>query len=103
MTLWYEIIRDTLVSLRNGDRSGLSDTCIRRRRSFESMRNIMEGLRRDSASSRRDSTSSVGSNKKRSSSISSSLKGSMKERERTSFTIDDVMEEEFSLGAPSFE
>ena len=44
MTLWYDIIRETLVTLRGGDRTGLSDTLIRRRRSFGSMIDLMSGL-----------------------------------------------------------
>ena len=40
MKLWYKIIREELVDLRGGDQSGLSDSCVRRRRTFESMRNI---------------------------------------------------------------
>lgn len=44
MTLWYNIIRETLASLRGGDRSGLNDTWVKRRRSIESMRDITRGL-----------------------------------------------------------
>ena len=40
MKLWYKIIREELVNLRGGDQSNLSDSCMRRRRTFESMRNI---------------------------------------------------------------
>ena len=40
MKLWYKIIREELVDLRGGDQSDLSDSCVRRRRTFESMRNI---------------------------------------------------------------
>lgn len=44
MNLWYKIICETLVTLRGGDRRGLNDTYICRRRSFESLRNIMKGM-----------------------------------------------------------
>lgn len=40
MKLWYKIIREELVDLRGGDQSDLSDSYVRRRRTFESMRNI---------------------------------------------------------------
>ena len=44
MSLWYEIIRETMVSLQDEESFRLNDTWIKRRRSFESMRNIMSGL-----------------------------------------------------------
>ena len=40
MKLWYKIIREELVDLRGVDQSDLSDSYVRRRRTFESMRNI---------------------------------------------------------------
>jgi len=44
MELWCSIIRETLASLRGGDGRGLNDTWITRRRSIESMRDIMKDL-----------------------------------------------------------
>ncbi len=44
MILWFNIIRDVLANVRGGDRRGLNDTWVSRRRSFESMRNIFKGM-----------------------------------------------------------
>ena len=38
MSLWYNIIHDTLVELRGGDGKGLNESWVGRRRSFESMK-----------------------------------------------------------------
>ena len=44
MNLWYEVIREELASLRGGDRRGLNESWVSRRRSFESMRNIFSNI-----------------------------------------------------------
>lgn len=44
MNLWYEVVREELASLRGGDRRGLNETSVHRRRSFESMRNIFSNI-----------------------------------------------------------
>ena len=44
MALWYNIIRETLVSLRGGDRKGLGDSFIGRRRSYDSMKDLLKDL-----------------------------------------------------------
>ena len=44
MSFWYDIIRETMVSLRDEERFRLNDTWIKRRRSFDSMRNLMKGF-----------------------------------------------------------
>ena len=57
MTLWYDIIRETLVTLRGGDRTGLRDACIRRRRTIESMSSASPSLGSKSRSSKDMSSS----------------------------------------------
>ena len=47
MNLWFNILRDELANIRDGDMTGLSDTMVRRRRTYESMVNFL-GLNAES-------------------------------------------------------
>ena len=46
MALWLDILRSTLITLREGDERDLSDTWIKRRRSFGSMNDLFSDLSR---------------------------------------------------------
>ena len=81
MTLWYDIIRETLVTLRGGDRTGLRDACIRRRRTIESMSSI------GSKSRSSKDMSSIGS-KTRDSNGTPPLSKAVRKKEH----LEDVME-----------
>lgn len=45
MGLWYKMIRDSVARVRGGNRTGLSDKHLNRRRSMDSFRNIRKMMK----------------------------------------------------------